>query len=261
MDRATKAGRDRQGPRTLEETCLRLSQADTAALEDFARRVRVTLGTLVQGGWALVLAHEQGISDVLFGATVTGRPPELPGVESMVGAFVNTLPVRVRAGPEEEVGEWLKHVQRGQTLRQRFEHTPLHLVHEWSGLPKSRPLFESIVVFENFPTEIPVRGEGSGLEILNVESTIDEDYPRVLVVEPGRELGLHLKYDRAVTEPSAAGATLRRMAVTLRVLAESEGRSLGEVQSLVATSHDRKEKARRREIRKASLRRLKDLGR
>ena len=95
------------------------------ALQEQARRWGVTMSTLVQGAWALLLARYAGEEDVVFGATVSGRPAELAGVEETVGLFINTLPVRVRLGAEATLGEWLQGLQREQVETREYEYAPL----------------------------------------------------------------------------------------------------------------------------------------
>src|SRR5262249_55553363 len=96
----------RKTPPYAQET-LQIENATTARWQNYARKQRVTLNTLVQAAWALVLSRYSGQADVIFGAVVAGRPPELAGVEQMIGLFTNTVPVRVHVQDEEEVGTWL----------------------------------------------------------------------------------------------------------------------------------------------------------
>src|SRR5215216_1016254 len=85
------------------EQCIRLSADSTAALQSFAREQGLSLNTLALGAWALLLSRYSGKRDVVFGSTVSGRPAELAGVETMVGLFINTLPLRVEVSPETPV--------------------------------------------------------------------------------------------------------------------------------------------------------------
>jgi len=96
-----------------------------------------------------VLSHLTGREDVVFGATVSGRPPDLPGVESIVGPFINTLPVRMTVRPERRLLGWLGEIQERQVETRRYEHSPLVDVQRWSELPARTPLFDHILVFEN----------------------------------------------------------------------------------------------------------------
>ncbi|MFL5539100.1 MAG: non-ribosomal peptide synthetase, partial [Longimicrobiaceae bacterium] len=133
--------------------------ADTvAALMEAARRHRVTASTLAQAAWAVVLARYAGRREVVFGTTVSGRPPEVPGVEEMVGLFINTVPVRVDVPPALPVAEWLRALQDEQAEARDHELAPLARIRAWSGLPGEVPLFETIFVYENYP----IGGGGSG---------------------------------------------------------------------------------------------------
>ena len=103
---------------------LRLSRAATATLQSLAREQRLTLNTLVQGAWALLLSRYSGEEDVAFGATVSGRPPDLAGVESMVGLFINTLPVRVQVAADDSLLPWLNRLQSQMVELRQYEVQP-----------------------------------------------------------------------------------------------------------------------------------------
>src|SRR6266545_2045188 len=169
-----------------------LPAALSAGVEDFARRHRLTLHTVVEGAWALALARHGGTRDVVFGSTVSGRPAALPGAEAMIGCFINTLPVRAQVSPERELLSWLRDLQAGQMEMRRHEHSPLVEVRRWSGLPGDRPLFEAILVFESFsastagPGQNGGRGSWRGYQRTN--------FPLTLVVWPGREIALEARF-------------------------------------------------------------------
>src|SRR5205085_10398212 len=130
---------------------INLSAEASERLKRFARQQKLTMNTLVQGAWALLLSHYSGQSEVVFGATVSGRPAQLEGVEQMVGLFINTLPVCVRLKGEQEVGEWLREIQQQQMEMRQYEYSSLVQVRQWSEVPSGTPLFETIFVFENYP--------------------------------------------------------------------------------------------------------------
>ena len=132
------------------EQNLRLSQTTTSALQRAAVRHRLTLNTILQGAWAVLLSRYSGETDVVFGATVSGRPGNLPGVESMVGLFINTLPVRARVDRRQQLTSWLKQLQQEQAEARQYEYAPLVEIQRWSEVPPGAPLFDSIVVFENY---------------------------------------------------------------------------------------------------------------
>lgn len=207
---------ERQGHTELE---VNLSPELTARLQTTARNYQVTLNTLVQGAWALLLSRYSGETDVVFGTTVSGRPAELKGAETMMGLFINTLPMRVQLPPETSVGAWLQTLQAQQAELRQYEYTPLMQVQGWSEVPGGIPLFESILVFENFPIDTALGGSGTdgqkrSLQVRNVHTTSHTNYPLTIVAVPDREMLLKIAYDR---ELFAAG-TIERMMGHLETL-------------------------------------------
>jgi amino acid adenylation domain-containing protein len=195
---------------------LSVSQTTTAALRSLARQHQLTLNTLVQGTWALLLNRYSGEEDVLFGVTVAGRPATLVGVEAMVGLFINTLPLRVRISPKASLLPWLKALQTQQFELREYEYSPLVAVQGWSELPRGLPLFESILVFENYPGDRSLRQQGGSLPMRNVRSIERTNYPLTVTAVPGAELSLRINYDRQRFDP----ATIRRMLGHLQTLLE-----------------------------------------
>ncbi|WP_024683304.1 non-ribosomal peptide synthetase, partial [Pseudomonas syringae] len=123
---------------------------NTRQLSEFAREQRVTLNTLVQSAWLLVLQRYTGQSSVTFGATVAGRPADLPGVEEQLGLFINTLPVIASPRAEQRVAEWVQQVQAQNIALREHEHTPLYEIQRWAR-SAGEALFDTILVFENYP--------------------------------------------------------------------------------------------------------------
>ncbi|WP_158936012.1 condensation domain-containing protein, partial [Streptomyces sp. NRRL WC-3719] len=130
-----------------------LPAGPTTAVHDFAKRHRITVNAMVQAAWALLLSAYSGQTDVVFGATTSGRPTDLPDVESTVGIFINTLPVRVRLDPARPVADWLRGIQLQQTEARGHDYLPLARVQAEAGLPADTTLFDSLVVFENYPVD------------------------------------------------------------------------------------------------------------
>ncbi|MCX4744334.1 amino acid adenylation domain-containing protein [Kitasatospora sp. NBC_01287] len=177
------------------------------AARGYARTQRITMNTLVQGLWAILLSRYSGQDDVLFGSTISGRSIELPGVESMMGLFINTLPVRGRVAGEQPVAEWLRALQDEQLDMRQWEYCHLVDVREYSQIPRGEPLFRSILVFENYPVlqeaaDIPA--EMTSRLVNCVERT---GYPLTLVASAGRALEFRFVHDRAFFDD----ATVRRL--------------------------------------------------
>src|SRR6185295_13417022 len=173
---------------------IQLFEEFTTALSAKTRRHELTLNTVTQGVWGLVLSRYAGVNDVVFGATVSGRPPALPHVESLVGLFINTLPVRMRVSANESLVSLLKKLQRQQLEMREYEYSPLVQVQSWSEVPRG-PLFESIVVFENYPVDASLNNGKSSVKVEAVEVTGTTNYPLTVTIKPGAELGVHVSYD------------------------------------------------------------------
>lgn len=111
------------------------------------------MNTLVQSAWMLLLQRYTGQDTVCFGATVAGRPADLPGVEEQIGLFINTLPVVGSPRSEQTVGQWINQVQANNLAMRELEHTPLYEIQRWAGAGEA--LFDNILVFENYPVSKP----------------------------------------------------------------------------------------------------------
>ncbi|WP_437277986.1 amino acid adenylation domain-containing protein [Sorangium sp. So ce375] len=227
------------------EQALRFSRAETEALAACARRLRITLNTLVQGAWALLLSRHSGEPDVVFGATVSGRPPELPGAEAIVGMLINTLPVRVRVDEHEPLAAWLSRLQDQNSELRQHEWTPLSNVQRWSDVPGGRALFDTLVVFDSYPEEeVPdVAGAGNARDVRvhplprpgggrvgdALLTTGRNNYPASLIVEPSRELGLILSYERRRLTHEAAASLLGQCRALLEAMAARPRARLAEL--------------------------------
>ncbi|MBZ4421421.1 non-ribosomal peptide synthetase, partial [Myxococcus sp. RHSTA-1-4] len=218
---------------------LRLSAETTSALQSFARRQEVTLNTLAQAAWALVLSRHGGGEDVVFGVTVSGRPAELPGAEERVGLFINSLPARVRVEPDAEPGPWLRQLQARQVELRQHEHCPLARVQTWSGVPRGTPLFESLLVFENYPVDAALRERSLGVTVTDVRMRERTHYPLLLAVTPGQELRLQLAYETPRHDEATAARLLDQVRLALEGLAARDTRRLRDVSLLSAEERRR----------------------
>ena len=178
-----------------DDQILKLSTETTAALQSLAQQHHLTLNTLVQGAWAVLLSRYSGEEDVVYGSTVSGRPVDLVGVQSMVGMFINTLPVRVKVDAEQSLVSWLKQLQAQLVEMRQYEYSPLTEVQGWSEIPRSLPLFESIVVFENYPVDRVIQERKTNLEIQNFRDIDRTNYPLNVIGVPALELELKISYD------------------------------------------------------------------
>lgn len=173
-----------------------LDVAQTQCLEAFARSQRVTLNTLVQGAWALLLQRLAGQQVVCFGVTVSGRPAQLPGIEQQIGLFINTLPMLASPSPAQPLGDWLRALQAGNLAMREHEHTPLYDIQRWVG-QGGEALFDHILVFENFPMAEALQEGGAGLSFGAVQQHERTSYPLTIAAGVGQTLQLQFSHDRA----------------------------------------------------------------
>ena len=182
-----------------EEACQKIERPLPKELSErlntFARKNQLTINTLVQGAWAVLHNRYTGVDDVVFGATVSGRPPELPDVERMVGLFINTLPIRAVVDPQATTIDWLKNLQRQAVAMRDYEYTPLVDIHGWSSVPRDMPLFNSIVVYENYPVDASMKDQRSSLTFSDFTTAERTNYPLTLVAGFSDKLVLEIAYD------------------------------------------------------------------
>jgi amino acid adenylation domain-containing protein/non-ribosomal peptide synthase protein (TIGR01720 family) len=207
-------------------------RSTTDALRQFARCNQLTLNTIVQGAWALLLSRYSGEDDVVFGATVSGRPAELQGIESMVGLFINTLPVRVSVSPFAALLPWLHALQVDQFEARRFEHTPLNQVHSWSDVPRETPLFETLVGFENFPAG--GADHTTAASVFEFRSFGQTNYPITLGVLPGTDWLLKLLYARPRFERAEMDRMLGHFTQLLTAIPHNSARRLCDIPLLTS---------------------------
>lgn len=175
---------------------IHLSERTTASLQQLSRKHQLTLNTLVQAAWAILLGRYSGETDVVFGATVSGRPPDMAGAEQMIGLFINTLPVRVQTASHGSLISWLKQLQEQQLEQRQYEYSSLIQIQQWSDIPRGLPLFETILVFENYPIDSAMaEQQGIQLKIENIHSEEQTNYPITVVAGPGRELMIRILYE------------------------------------------------------------------
>ncbi|HLX07807.1 MAG TPA: condensation domain-containing protein, partial [Thermoanaerobaculia bacterium] len=211
-----------------------LDAAATSRLQGIARRQRLTMATLVQGAWGVLLARYGGGEDVLFGLTLAGRPAELPGIESMVGLFIATLPQRLAVAPQARVLPWLEELQARAAEVLRHQHVSLAQIQGWSEVPRGTRLFESLLVFESYPVEAALAELGRELEADELETVERLHYPLQAVVVPGAQLRLTIDFDRARFTAPVIRRLLAHLQALLSGMAERPEARLGELALLSA---------------------------
>src|SRR5579864_8669015 len=241
--RKEEEGREEEGREpergSYGQEVVELSAEASQRLQQFCREEQLTLNTVVQGSWGVLLTGYSGEREVVYGMTVAGRPGELKGVERMVGLFINTLPVRLRVERRKSVREWLRGVQEQLAEMREYEYTPLAEIQGWSEVKGGEGLFETLVVFENYPVE---RGVGEGMEVLGVEGVWvreQTNYGLTLVVVPGRRVRMQVLYERKRYGAGAMKGLLRQLEAVLGQMAADGGQRVGRISMLTEEDVER----------------------
>jgi|CXWL01.1.fsa_nt_gi amino acid adenylation domain-containing protein/non-ribosomal peptide synthase protein (TIGR01720 family) len=217
---------------------IRLSASLTTDLRSFAREHGMTLSTIIQGVWAILLSRYSGEDEVLFGVTLSGRPHELSGADAMVGLFINTLPRRIRVDGTSQVITWLKELQVRNATLLKFEHSSLAQVNAWSDLPGGTRLFESYVVFENYPIDEMLRQTFGEVRLSAAELAHESSYPLQLVVFPDQELLLKILYDPRQCESQAVERAIRHVHVLIQEIVTTPERVIDDLPLLTAAERE-----------------------
>jgi len=189
----------------------------------------VTLNTLAQGAWALLLNRQSGAADLVFGAAFAGRPVELRGADTIVGPFVNNVPIRVSVQYDWSTEEFLRRLHARILELSAFQYTPLLEIQDCSEVPWRFRLFDSLVVFQNYLIDDAARRFGGKIEISDFTGPIHTNYPLLLLVEPGTAIKLVLIYDRQRIGRSTAEGWGHDLSILMKRMPDFLDRALGEL--------------------------------
>ena len=212
---------------SLAQNQKQLSVEQTISLDisAFLTSQQLTLTTLMQGLWALLLYHHSSQTDILFGLTVSGRQVDLPGVETVVGLLINVLPVRVQILPDEPILTWLQRLQTQQINANPYSYASLDQIQAWSRQPGR--LFNSLLVIENYPVLEPVSERS--IKVENFQSGVVSTYALALMIKPGKPLTLSLRADSEQFEAETLKNLLFQFQSLLNLIIENPLQTLRDV--------------------------------
>ncbi len=201
-------------------------EADCAALQQLAQQLGVTLNTLVQAAWALVVAERSGVDEVLFGITVSGRANDLDGIETIAGLFINTLPLHLQLDRDTLLSDWLKAIQAKQFTMQQYEYSSLADIKKWSGAPVA---FDSIFIYENYPVDKALLNADQALRLCGVKAYEHTNYPMTLLAIPDNGLSLQMTYNASLFTANTVKAYLQQLKAHLQAMpVQSEQKKLAD---------------------------------
>ena len=199
------AGASAARPSGIGQLSIEFGPEVSHQIAEFAQGQGVTVNTLMQAAWALLLARYTGRDDVVFGTVVSGRTDQVKDVERIVGLFINTLPLYVTIPPNQTVKDWLADLQRVNLQLRQHEHTPLHEIQHWTQVPPGTSLFNTLFVFENYPEQ---DWHNESLPLIQSGGREQTHYSLNLIVSTGEQWQLDLIFDDALFDNAAAEALL-----------------------------------------------------
>ncbi|MGV0714047.1 amino acid adenylation domain-containing protein [Mycolicibacterium sp. XJ662] len=221
---------NRVGPASRRVATVRVSEETTRALGELARSRQTTVSTVLQGAWAQLLMSLTGQRDVAFGTVVAGRPTEVTGADSMVGLLINTVPVRADVGAATTTADLVDQLHRVRNQTFEHEHLGLNEIHRITGQPR---LFDTVVVYENYPTDPAQLVGADGLSITALDNRDFYHYPLALQAVPGDELDLRFQYRADVFGDAGIAAVTERFTQILTDMATQPHQPLADRGALV----------------------------
>ncbi|WP_156622898.1 non-ribosomal peptide synthetase, partial [Mycobacterium sp. 1164966.3] len=221
------AGRLRLGQRSLAS--YRIPEHTTQVLSELARAHHTTISTVLQGAFAQLLSGLTGQHDIVFGTTVSGRPTEVPGAESMVGLLINTVPVRATLTATTSTADLLDQLQHAHNHTVEHQHLALSEIQRLTG---HEQLFDTLLVFENYPVDTTALSGVEELGITEFSSREATHYRLTVQAQPGPELGLRVEYDTEVFDTVSIDALIARLQTVLAAMTTAPTRALSSIDVL-----------------------------
>lgn len=231
-NREQRTGNSSKG--IYQEKRFQLSQTVTEKLQVAARQHHLTLNNLVQGAWGLLISRYSGEKDVVFGATVSGRQPVIENIESMVGLLINTIPTLVKIDNQKEILSWLQELQNQAVEQEQYSYFPLAEIQQVSDILPGMPLFESLLVFENYPVDSSKQDNQKTLDISHLSCFERTNYPLTIVINPGSQLGGRFVYDTRYFDETTLVRMIGHFQTLLTRFAENLQQNISQISLLSA---------------------------
>ncbi|MEM1319017.1 MAG: amino acid adenylation domain-containing protein [Bacteroidota bacterium] len=222
-----------KGAEHTRELNLKLDEQLTHTIRRYTQSARITVNTLVQGIWALLLAKYTGNQDTLFGVTVSGRPSNLDAAEERIGLYINTLPLRTQHQWNQSITEWLAELQKGHTAARNYQNTALNQIRKWTDI--SGDFFDSILVFENYPLG-EVLEKKWALEIDQIHMEEKTNYLLTIIAGLGKTLDITFSYNALLLEAQYVEMIKSHFEQALRQIIDGKATTAAEVQLITAAA-------------------------
>ena len=224
-----------KGEGTFVKTSITFDKDKTEKIISFAQKNRLTVNTIMQGVWAFLLHKYTAGSNIVYGAIVSGRPDDLPGVEQRVGLYINTLPFHsvLKKEKDQSVTKWLQEIQYNQLSSALYQYTPLQDIQRWTGI--TGDLFDSILVFENYPVSEIAKSKKWSLGVENIIVNDQTNYPLTILVGGSDELSVIFHYNKEILSDDYIKEISGHFEHVLNQMINSGESNLGDIKLLSQT--------------------------
>ena len=223
----------------FDEAAIAFSEELTAKLRSVAQQYRITLNTIVQACWAILLSRYTGTHDVIFGVTTSGRQIDFSGIDKMVGLFINTLPLRAHVEPNEMLPSFFKQLQNQQRDICTYEYTPLIEIQKCSAASPSKALFESIVVFENYPMTLGSMNIAGEIHCSDFRIHERTNYPLTVKIFPDAALSIQILYHVHLFDHTFVQRLLSHMTALIEAIANQPHRTIAQLPLLTDAEYQK----------------------
>ncbi|MBC9909360.1 non-ribosomal peptide synthase/polyketide synthase [Chitinophaga varians] len=214
-----------------------LDAAQTRVITAYAQQHRLTVNTLMQGVWGYLLYRYTGNQHVAYGAIVSGRPDDMPGIERKVGMYINTLPVHIAVAPDLSVTDWLRDIQAAQVQSRKYQYTPLRDSQRYT--PVTGDLFDTLMVYENYPVDEETLSYPWKLQIEQLQVEEHTNYPLSITIGVGQEITILLQYNTTLLSPAYIAQISDHFTQVLEYIVRYPAAKIGDVVLLNKNEQER----------------------
>jgi amino acid adenylation domain-containing protein/non-ribosomal peptide synthase protein (TIGR01720 family) len=226
-----------KGAGHYEATAILLDKETTGKITRYAQQHRITVNTLMQGVWAYLLSRYTGRKEVVYGVTVSGRPEDLPGIEQRVGLYINTLPLHTVVDENSRITSWLQDIQATQLESREYQYTGLDVIQRGAGI--SGDLFDSLLVFENYPVSKAIASDKWRLQIDNVSVHEQTNYPLDIIIEAAAAISIRFNFNADILPSDYVKAIAGHFEQVIGQVLESENGIIRDIEWL--TGNERRQ--------------------
>ncbi|MEM7571969.1 MAG: condensation domain-containing protein [Bacteroidota bacterium] len=217
----------------FQDSSYQFPEATTLKIQEFCRNQRLTLNSLFQGLWGLLLSEHFQQKDVIFGTTIAGRSSEVPMLDQIAGLFTQILPVRLQIPRDQSLGEWLREVQNVLQNDNGFAYAGTDSILSWMESSNGKTPFNTLLIVQNYPWDDL---SGGGVEVIDYQGDLTTTYPLTAICLPGKQLKWILRYQFQVIQPALIDWFDQSITKLIETVLTSEQLSLQEVVSSISSS-------------------------